>query len=258
MAGVVDGLIVLHGAAVGTPLDVHADAGLLVLAGLGSDKDDTRRAARTIQGGGSGVLQHRDGGDVALRDVAQRGGIRRTVHDDERLRAQRQRRDASDVDAGIARTRSTRTATHLEARRGAHQGVGHVGGDVFLQILAVQHGGRTGEGALLLRAEGHDHDLIQQLGVRHQLHLDQSPADVHLLRQHADIRDAQALGVGRHVGDGKLAVDVGYRTHLGADYQNRRSHNRLACLFGSDDTRHHRSLSRHQTYTHTEEGPEKH
>ena len=135
LARVVDGLIVLHGTAVGTPLHVHVDLRLLVLSAFGGDQDDTGSATRAVQRCGSGILQHCHRFDVLLRNVAQRCAVGSAVHNNQRVGCGVHGGDTTDFNASLACTGGTGTATKLKTGRASHQGVSHVGRDVLGELF---------------------------------------------------------------------------------------------------------------------------
>ena len=87
-------------------VEVYVD--LTFLTALGCNDNDTVSTARTVDSGGSSILQHVDCLDIRRRDVVDRGNLE-TIHDVERRVILRQRTTAThtDGDVGIRRTFSS-------------------------------------------------------------------------------------------------------------------------------------------------------
>ncbi len=149
-------LLPAHAAAV-------ADGGLaaLVRTGLGGDEDDAVCGARTINGGGRGILDHGDILHVIGVHPAHVGF--HAVHEDERI-SRVDRGDTADVQ-GTGGTRITGSRGDVQARDRALEHVREIVGGTVFQVLGVHGGDGAGEVHLLLDAVAHDHGLFQEHGV---------------------------------------------------------------------------------------------
>ena len=143
LCGVGDGLIVLHGATVRSPLHVDVHLCLLRLSLLGCDKNHTSGTTGTVEGGRSSVLQHGDALDIILWNVGEVAAIRSTVDNHKGFGVGIHRGDTTDVDGTLRSTWLTARSTNLQTRDGTNEGVGYVGGDFLAQFLRPHHGGRT-------------------------------------------------------------------------------------------------------------------
>ena len=178
-------------------------------AALGGDEDDTVTGLRTIDGGGSGVLQDLHGldhGRIQVLDVVHF----QAIHDQERAEAGTAvGGDTADADMGLF-TRSARIGIDLDTGGLALQGGGGIGGGTVHQFLGTDGRHRTGEVALALDTVADDHGLIQEFGVLLQDDLDLGlVADGNHLRGVTDAGDFDT-GAGRD-GQAESAVRVGPR-----------------------------------------------
>ena len=229
----------------------------VVLAGttlLGRDDDNAGHGARTVDGGGGAVLQDvetldivgvesRDGGGDKGRGVS--GGeiigtdVEHVSHDDavhhpEGLGAAVDGGGTTDADLGGG-AEGTRDILHGHTGDAAFQGAADVGHTIQLRIFGADLGGRTGEEAAVhLLHTGHD-DLFQHLGVGLQTdrHL---RCDRNFLVDITHEGDHQDLGGSRDI-QGKLSVEVGYRTDgLATFHEDRGADHRQSVFFGNDCT----------------------
>ncbi len=67
------------------------------------------------------------------------------------------------MDATLGSTRLAARSGDLQARHRTDEGVGDVGANLLADILSIDDGSRTGEGALGLLTESHDHHLVKLL-----------------------------------------------------------------------------------------------
>lgn len=79
-----------------------------------------------------------------------------------------------------------------------------------------------------------------------------------LLRLHTHKRNTQRLGISRDIANCKLAINIGYDTHLSPYYQYRCAYDRLSVLIGSYNSRYSGRLSQCKVYSHKEANQPQH
>ena len=213
-------------------LEVVEDPAVLGLGtALGGDEDDTVTCLRTVDGGGSGVLQDLHGfdhGRIQVLDVVHF----QTVHDHERSETGAAvGGDTADADVGLF-ARGAGVGVDLHAGGLALQGGGGVGGGTVHQFLRTDRRHRTGEVTLALDAVADDHGLLKELGIFQEDDVDDVPVtDRNHLGGIADAgdfdaragRNAQAVRTVR-AGDGADGR-VADQHHGGSDDRNARAVN---------------------------------
>ena len=169
---------------------VEIHVALAGLAGLGGDDHDAVRRAGAVQGGGRGILQHRDGLDVLRVDAGQDagGGVRITgvlgvigargghaVDHVQRRGGGVERTGTADAEGGRG-ARLAGGGAHLKAGNLALEGLLHGGDGLLGQFVGADHRGGTRVGGLLRRAVGDDDGLVQEFGAGRELHVQEAVA----------------------------------------------------------------------------------
>ena len=176
LAGIGDHVVLRDKTAVGTEPRIEFHHCLASLALLGGDEDDAVCSAVSVDGGSRSILEDGHGLDVVRVDVGDGSAVGSAVNHDERAVACAKRSDTTDADGRGAAGRVTGGGDDLDTRGGACEGVGHTGGDLLLDLLALHHGGRAGEGGLGGRTVSHDDGLVDELGIGLERYVDGSAA----------------------------------------------------------------------------------
>ena len=188
---------------------------------LGGDEHHAVGCARTVDGGRSCVLEHRDRLDVV--GVEHRGVALDAVDQHQSRSARADRRLAADV----VRRRAVGLAVgqrNIEVGHGALQHLRDVGHGTVLQKFRGDLVDGARQVGLLLRAVAHDHHLVDERGVLLQLHGDErTVADRDFGSGVAQRRDlqhgavSQTLERERAVGPGTHAAGGSLDDHRGPD-----------------------------------------
>ena len=176
LTGIGDNVVLRDETAVGAEPRIELHHSLASLALLGGDEDDAVCSAVSVDGGSRSILEDGHGLYVVRVDVGDGSAVGSAVNHDERAVACTQRADTTDADGRGAAGRVTGGGDDLDTGGGAREGVGHTGGDLLLDLLALHHGGRAGEGGLGGRTVSHDDGLVDELGIGLERYVDGSAA----------------------------------------------------------------------------------
>ena len=214
--------------------------GLALLSALGGDEHHTVGGTRAVDGGGGGILEHLDAGDVAGVDGGHHAGIvgclsrhGYTIDHIERLIAV-QRVDTTYLH-GDATTRRTGVLCHGHTGDTSLHGLFDRGVHTLLDGFLVDAGHRTGQIGPFHRTITHDDHLVEHVLVGPKCDVQLSGlTHGHTLCGVADVREAQFLA--RLHRDLVFTVDVGdgCRTLVTGLYGS--SDNLFARLSVSNDT----------------------
>ena len=227
-----DVVVLLQGLDIDALFDVDGHHGIVGLAALGGDDDDTVGATGAVERIGGSVLEDGHALDISGIDAADGAVIRHAVDDIQRVLAGIQGAEATDAD-GRSGPRSAGGLSQLDAGDLARKG-GRDGAHLCLgEFFRFHDFRRSGEGLLGGRTESDDDGLVQHRGVLGENHVDRAPA-VHrdLLLHESDGGENQS-GIGGDA-DGVLSVDIGGGTLLGAIHDNGCRRDRVACSVGHD------------------------
>ena len=197
---------VAHHVVVGDFARVHAPTafelhfGVARLTFLGGDEHHAVGTAGTIEGGGCGVLEHRDVLDVVGVDGGDVAVVGHAVEHDEGAHGGVDGAETADADGGGGAGLAV-VAGGLYTGHGAVEGARNVGDLTILEFLGAHRGGRTRERGFLRRAIGHDDGFIE-VGVvpfEHYIHRAVF-ANLHRAGLHAHVGDRERLRAGGHFG----------------------------------------------------------
>ena len=198
--GIADDVVVPDLARVYTPAAFELHFGIARLTLLGGDEHHTVGTARTVEGGRSGIFEHRDVFDVVGVDRREIAVVGNAVEDDEGVHLGIDRTETADADGGGG-TGLTVVAGGLHAGHGAVEGARNVRYLTVLELLGAHRGGRTRERGFLRRAVGY-YDRFVQVGVvpfEHYVHR-AVLTNLHGAGFHTHIGDRERLRAGGHFG----------------------------------------------------------
>ena len=246
LVGVSNGLILLDGARVGTPLHVHIDLRCSSRTLLGGHQDHTGGTTGTIQSCRGSILQNSDALDILRRNVQKTRAVGRTVDNDQRINVGIHRGKTTDGDMTAVGTGRTAGTVNLQARNGTHEGVLHIGRDLLTQFVSAYDSSRTREGGLCLLTESNDHDFVEKALIRVQGNT-HTVAGLHHATEHTDVGNLQTSVGARH-SDGEFTVEIGHGTCRLAKNLDGSTRQGLS-IVGRDNGALHLSLGDCHSYT---------
>ena len=251
--GIGDHVVVQKGTRVPAILGIERHQGFAGLSFLRGDHHHTVGTTSTIKGVRGSVLQDCHRLDVVRVDVGHVAAVGSTVDDDQRVLACVQRTETADADRG--RTRGvTAAGGQLHTRNRTGQSTSDTRGLCQRDVLGSNGLGRTREGRLLCRTEGHDDHLVEcaLIACQHDTHV---RTGTYLDGLHAQVGDAEHV-LALRTSQREVSVNVGGNTCLCANDLHGCTHNGFAVVLRHYGTTHLHLC--HCTHCCEQQGGQKH
>ena len=136
---IADHVVLGDEAGVDTITGVETHLGLAALTLLGGDEHNAVCSTVTVDSGSCSILQDGHGLDVVGVDVGDCSFVRGAVNNDERRGACAHGTDTTDADGGCTAGRVAAGGNDLHTGGSTGKGAGHLGSQLLLDGLAVDH-----------------------------------------------------------------------------------------------------------------------